>query len=254
MSIPRRLFEGRVALVTGGSSGIGRATVLAFAREGASVCFAARRGALGREVEAQASEHAPAAFVELDITDGGAPEALVAATLERFGRLDYAFNNAGTESGIGPMSALTEDDWDACVGVNLKATWLCMKHQIAAMGERGGVIVNNASTAALKGLSGATIYGAAKAGVLGLTRAAAIEHAAARIRVNAVCPSAVATDMIDRLFNHDEAALAGYVSLMPVGRIAAPEEVADAVIWLCSDRAAYITGHALPIDGGFAVR
>lgn len=249
-----RPMEGRVALVTGGSSGIGRAAVLAFARQGARVVFAARREPEGREVERLASEHSPCRFVPLDITAPGAPEALVQAAQQTWGRLDYALNNAGTEVGIAPLSVLTEADYDACAGVNLKATWLCVKHQAAAMRGSGGVIVNNASTAALVGLAGATIYGAAKAGVVGLTRAAAIELAGEGIRVNVVCPSAVRTEMIERLFNHDEAALGGYVANMPLGRIAQPDEVADAVIWLCSDQARYITGQVLAIDGGFTTK
>lgn len=246
----------KVALVTGGNSGIGRAAVLAFAKKGASVVFAARRAKEAEETLALA--HAlgtEVRFIRADVTVSSQVENLFRETLKNFGRLDYAFNNAGTENGIGPLWKLTEKDWDECMSVNLKGAWLCLKHEVEAMLKTGGgAIVNNASISGVCGISGGTIYGASKSGIIGMTKAAAIEYAKTGIRVNAIAPGAVDTPMAERLFGSREAVERFAAQAHPMGRLIQPEEVAETVIWLCSDQASSITGQILPIDGGYTAQ
>jgi|KBSSwiStaDraftv2_1062776.scaffolds.fasta_scaffold07088_4 NAD(P)-dependent dehydrogenase (short-subunit alcohol dehydrogenase family) len=249
-------FKGDVALVTGGSSGIGRATALAFARDGAKVVVASRRTDQSEEtvhlIEAAGGQ---ALFVRTDMKKPAEIAALVARTVEHFGKLDYAFNNAGIEGDpFVPLAELSEATWDEVIAVNLTAVFLCMKHEIPHILETKGAIVNMASVAGLTGGRVGTAYFASKHGVVGLTRAAAIEYAAQDIRINAVAPAVIRTDMTQRAFFHDEALGAQVTAMHPMGRVGKPEEVAEAVIWLCSKAASFTTGHVLPIDGGRLVR
>jgi NAD(P)-dependent dehydrogenase (short-subunit alcohol dehydrogenase family) len=253
-------FAGRVALVTGGSSGIGRATALAFAREGAAVVIASRgaeRGeAVRQELEALGAE---AEFVATDVSQGGDVERLVQRTIERFGRLDCAFNNAaGLDVGVFKASAdFSEEEFDGHMAANLKSVWLCMKHEIAEMVRQGtgGTIVNTSSVNGLGGVANNALYAAAKAGVLGLTKSAAQEYAKQGIRINALVAGGFHTPMLESVFERvspqDPAAVeAGFAQMVPLGRIGRPEEAADAVLFMCSDASSYLTGHSLILDGG----
>lgn len=245
-------FEGKVALVTGGTTGIGRATALAFAREGAKVALAGRRVDEGEEavrfITQQAGE---ALFVPTDVSKASDVEQLLQAVLTTYGRLDYAVNNAGTEGALGPLTSLSEDGWERTIAINLKGTWLSLKEEVVAMVERGGAIVNIASALGMVGIPGMTIYTASKSGVIGLTKAAAIEYAKAGIRVNVVSPGPIDTTLLVRLAGGDQQARHQMESIIPLGRVGQPEEVAAAVIWLCSDAAAFVTGHNLVVDGGY---
>ena len=251
-------FEGKIALVTGGSSGIGRATAIAFAKKGTKVVIASPQEKEGEETVAMIKEvGSEAIFFKTDTTQAIEVENLVNQTINTYSRLDYAFNNAGTEGILKPSIEQTEENWNQVIDVNLKGVWLSMKYQIPEMFKNGGgAIVNNASIFGLVGSPNFSIYCASKHGVIGLTKAVALEQATAGIRINSVCPGAIQTDMVDRAFGKDNESkakaqvLAGY----PIGRIGQPEEVANAVVWLCSDAASFITGHSLAIDGGFTVQ
>ncbi len=250
-------FEGKVSLVTGGSSGIGRASALAFAKEGAKVVVAARRAAESEETVRMIREAGgEAIFAQADVSRASEVQAVVNKTIKTFGRLDFAFNNAGIEgTPFVPAAEYLEETWDRVIDINLKGMWLCMKYAIPEMlKQKGGAIVNMSSVA---GLTGSNIIGvayhASKHGVIGLTKAAAIEYARHGIRINAVCPAVIRTPMGERAFSHDPEIEARVTSLHPMGRIGTPEEVASAVVWLCSDAASFITGHALPVDGGFLI-
>lgn len=250
-------FSQKVVLVTGASSGIGRAAALAFAREGATVVISARRSKEGEEtVGLAAGSTGTIEFVRADMADAGDIERLVAGVVGRHGRLDIAVNNAGIEGATGLRADSYPDDvWNQVIGVNLTGVFLSMKHEIAQMLKQGGgTIVNMASIAGLVGTRVSVAYGASKFGVVGLTKCAAIEYATDGIRINAVCPAVIQTDMADRLLGEDQQLHADVVALHPVGRFGTPDEVAEAVLWLCSDRASYVTGVALPLDGGFTAR
>jgi NAD(P)-dependent dehydrogenase (short-subunit alcohol dehydrogenase family) len=248
-------FEDRVALVTGSTSGIGKATALAFAAEGARVVVAGRREKEGTAVVADIRGHGgQATFVATDVTRDADVRKLVDSALRSYGRLDVAFNNAGTEGAMGPITELTEADWARTIDINLKGTWLSMKHEIPAMAERGGAIVNVATIAALAGIPGSTIYAASKGGVVAMTRAAAVEWAAKGIRINVVTPGAVATEMFERFTGGDERAQKDFIALHPLGRAGSVADIADAVLWIASDGAGFVTGHNLVIDGGYTAR
>jgi NAD(P)-dependent dehydrogenase (short-subunit alcohol dehydrogenase family) len=250
-----KLFDDEVALVTGGSSGIGRATALAFAAEGAKVVLASRRSEESAEtVELIKAAGGDAIFVKTDVTQTTQVEALVAETLRHYGALHYAFNNAGVEGDpFVPIAEYSEATFDQVIEVNLKGVFLCLKYEIPRILESKGAIVNMASVAGLVGGRVGSAYYASKHGVVGLTKAAALEYADQGIRINAVAPAAVKTAMTDRTFFHDEELTAAVISRHPVGRVGVPEEVANAVVWLCSDRASFTTGHTLPVDGGLLV-
>ena len=246
-------LEGKVALVTGGTSGIGRETAVLFAKAGAKVVVAGRRELEGKEtVGLVRAAGGDGLFVKADVSKGSEVEALIQKTVEKFGRLDIAFNNAGIEGVWVPLIKQTEEDWDRTIDVNLKGVWLCLKYEILQMLKQGGggAIVNMASISGLVGFSGAAAYSASKHGVMGLTKAAALETARSKIRINAVCPGAVETPLADRVFGAP--AVHKYVvSIHPIGRFGKPAEIAEAVVWMCSDRASFMTGQSLVLDGGF---
>lgn len=247
-----REFSGKVALVTGASSGIGKATALAFAQAGAKVIVAARRVTEGQETVRQICERTGEAFfIKTDVSKAIEVEALVNKTVEIYGRLDFACNNAG----VGMMSSLTECsevDWDYIINVNLKGIWLCLKYQIPVMLKLGcGSIVNMSSMCGIIGTVGSSIYSASKGGIVALTKGAAIEYAKSGIRINSVSPGAIKTDIQNNL---PVDILSNIVAAHPIGRIGKPEEVADAVLWLCSEKASFITGHNLIVDGGYTAQ
>jgi NAD(P)-dependent dehydrogenase (short-subunit alcohol dehydrogenase family) len=250
-------FAGRTVLVTGATSGIGKAAALAFAAEGAHVVFSGRRAELGVEIEQAIRKNGhEATFVRADIGESRDVQRLIDTTIETYGRLDCAFNNAGIDGGAFHLTAeCPEDQWDEVLRVNLKGIWLCMKFEIPhLLKQKNPSIVNMSSVAGLIGGAGGSAYFASKHGVIGLTKAAAIEYAAQGLRVNAVAPAVIRTPMAQRLFL-DNPETAKYVTaLHPIGRVGEPEEVADAVLWLCSDAASFVTGQTLPIDGGYVAR
>ena len=245
--------DGKVAIVTGGSSGIGRATAIAFAKEGANVVVAARRTQEGEETVRLAKEAgSDALFVQTDVSKAADVEALVNKTLEAYGRLDCVFNNAGFGK-LTPLIERSEEDWNSEIDVNLKGVWLCLKYQIPALLKTGGgAIVNMASIGGgVIGVPNSSVYNAAKAGVVGLTRSAAMEYASQGIRLNAISPGLISTDI---LANLPQEALEQMTETIPLKRQGRAEEVAEAVVWLCSDGASYITGHNLVVDGGYTVQ
>jgi NAD(P)-dependent dehydrogenase (short-subunit alcohol dehydrogenase family) len=249
------MFADRVTLVTGAASGIGAATAAAFAREGARVVIADLRQDAGEAIAAQLREGgADVRFVLCDTSREQDVRAAIAFAIDTFGALHVAFNNAGIEGAQAPTAECTNENFDRVLSVNLRGVWLCLKYEIPAMlAAGGGAIVNCASIAGVVGFPNIPAYVAAKHGVVGLTRAAALEYAERGIRVNAVCPGVIHTPMIDR-FAHDAAAQAGLAAGAPMARMGAPEEIANAVLWLASDGASFTTGHALVVDGGWTAR
>lgn len=247
------MLEGKVAIVTGASAGIGRATALKFARESAKLVLADLDTDRGHETEQLVKdEGAEVLFVRTDVSDDADVAALVRAAVETFGRLDCAHNNAGIEGVQAPTAETPEENWDRVLRVNLKGVWLCMRHEIPAMLEGGGgAIVNTASVAGLVGFPNLPAYVASKHGVVGLTKTAALEYATTGIRINAVCPGVIHTEMIDRITGGDPEVEAQFTAFEPVGRMGTPEEIADAVAYLCSDGASFVTGHTMAVDGGF---
>lgn len=249
-------FKDKVALVTGASSGIGRAAALAFANGGATVVIASRSEADGADTVALIEQAGGnCLFIQTDVTKEADVENLIRSTAAKFGRLDYAFNNAGAQPVPSATTEQTEDDWDLMLSVNLKGTWLCMKYELKQMLEQGsGAIVNNASISGLVGIPTWPAQCASKHGVVGLTKAVALEHAQSGIRVNVVCPGAIETPMLEGLTGGDPEFKAAVAASEPMGRVGKPEEVADAVLWLCSDSSSFVTGHALAVDGGWVAQ
>lgn len=239
----------KVALVTGGSSGIGRATAIAFAREGARVAIAARRVQEGEETVRQiVAAGGEASFFQTDVTQAAEVQVLVDHTLERYGRLDCAFNNAGSGKS-GKLIELSEADWEQEIAVNLKSVWLCLKYEIPAILRSGkGAIVNMSSQGGILGVPNYGAYAAAKGGVAALTRAAAAEYAPDNIRINAVSPGAVETEL---WANAPAGMLEQVAAGIPLQRVGQPQDIAEAVVWLCSDAAGFVTGQNLAIDGGY---
>ncbi|HEV2425836.1 MAG TPA: glucose 1-dehydrogenase [Terriglobia bacterium] len=246
----------KVALVTGGTSGIGRAAALAFAGRGDRVAISGRRASEGEETARLARESgSDAIFIRADVTVPAEVQALIERTVERWGRLDYAFNNAGITGEMARTADCTEENWQRTLSTNLTAVWLSMKYEIREMLKRaGGVIVNNASVAGLVGMRGGPAYSASKGGVIQLTRTAALEYAKKGLRVNAVCPGFIETPMTDAHARENPDLEPWIRKIQPMGRLGSAEEVAEAVLWLCSDAASFVTGHALVIDGGMVVQ
>lgn len=249
-------FKDKVALITGGGSGIGRATALAFAGEGAQVVIGNRNVQRGEEtVSMIRAAGGKASFRRTDVLVAADIEALVDHAISEYGGLDLAFNNAGLEGDVRPLVEQTEANYDAVMDINVKGVWLSMKYEIPQMLKRGsGAIVNCSSVAGLVGFPGFGIYVASKHAVIGLTKTAALEYSAQGIRINAVNPAVIDTEMVDRFTEAIGSSKEELVPLHPIGRIGRVEEVAEAVLWLCSGRASFITGHSLVVDGGFTAR
>jgi NAD(P)-dependent dehydrogenase (short-subunit alcohol dehydrogenase family) len=253
------LVDGKVALVTGAASGIGRATALAFAREGAAgLVVADRDEAGGQETVRLVQEATPGAdvvFVATDVTKAADADAMVATAVDRWGRLDCAHNNAGISLQAPSFVDVDEHSWDLVIGVNLKGVWLGMRAELRQMLlQGGGSVVNTASAASIIGTPANPAYAASKHGVMGITRTAAAEHLRDNIRVNAVCPGAVRTPLITRWLDVDPGIVERVAKVQPGGRLCEPEEVAEAVVWLSSDRASFVTGEGMLVDGGAVAR
>ena len=250
------LLKNKVILVTGGGSGIGRTTALAFAREGAKVAIADVDETGGsKTVDLIAETQGESIFVRADVSLSADVEAMVAQTVAHFGRLDCGFNNAAAVKAhldaISPTHEYPEENWDQVIAVNLKGVWLCMKYELQQMLKQGsGAIVNTASALGLVGVENLSGYVASKHGVVGLTKTAALEYANQGIRVNAVCPGYIQTPMIEARMAEPEIKTR-LLAKEPMGRVGTPEEVAEAVVWLCSDAASFVTGHAMAVDGGW---
>jgi NAD(P)-dependent dehydrogenase (short-subunit alcohol dehydrogenase family) len=248
-------FLGKVAFVTGAANGIGRATALAFAREGASV--------VGADVSEQKNQETARMIEELggralavgcDVSRSEDVRRALDVTVQTFGRLDFAFNNAGIEYTAKPVADVTEEEWDRIIAIDLRGVFLCLKYEIPLMLKQGGgAIVNTSSGAGVKGFSGGAAYVAAKHGLVGLTRSAALDYAARKIRINAVCPGIIDTPMMDRFSGGTAEGRQAVIAQEPIGRMGMPEEIAATVIWLCSDAATFVIGHAMVVDGGQTV-
>jgi len=248
-------MQDKVALITGGSSGIGKAAAFAFAAQGAKVVIASRNAALGQAAAAEIREQGgEVTWMQADVSQAAQVDALVKQTLDTYGRLDYAFNNGGSGGNGGWAAEIAEADWDATIDGYLKSVWLCMKYELQAMLAHGqGAIVNNSSVDGQRAFPWDPVYSAAKHGVLGLTKSAAMQYAQRGIRINAVCPGWILTPQTAAMLQRDPASEQQMLVHQPIGRLGTAEEVAQAVVWLCSDQASFIVGAALAVDGGYLI-
>ncbi len=245
-------FTGKVAFVTGAASGIGRATAVAFATEGARVAILDRtEEALADTAEAVRQVGGEILVLACDVSDPDQVEASVGRVVETFGRLDIAFNNAGVENKAAPVHEIALDEWDRILDINLRGTFVCMKHELVQMVRQGGgVVINTSSGAGVRGVAGGASYTASKHAIIGLTKAAALDYAKQNIRVNAILPGNIETPMMDRFTGGD---IQKAIDLEPVGRLGRPEEIADAVLWMSADLGAFVTGAAIAVDGGWSL-
>jgi NAD(P)-dependent dehydrogenase (short-subunit alcohol dehydrogenase family) len=245
-------FTGKIAFVTGAASGIGRATAIAFAAEGARVAILDRsEDALRETADAIRGAGGEALVIGCDVAQPEQVEAAVSRAIDTYGRLDIAFNNAGVENTAAPIAEIPLEEWDRIMAINLRGTFVCMKHQLAQMVRQGsGVIVNTSSGAGIRGVAGGGAYAASKHAIIGLTKSAALDYAKSNIRVNAVLPGNIETPMMDRFTGGD---IQKAIDLEPVGRLGKPEEIADAVLWLSADLGAFVTGAAISVDGGWSL-
>ena len=248
-------FAGKVAFVTGASSGIGRATALAFARAGAAVVVADVDAKHNQETADLITEIGGQALaVTCDVTNSQEVASALGQTMETFGRLDAALNNAGIEQPVAPLADISGEEFQRVIGVNLRGVFTCMQQEIPLMlANGGGTIVNTASGAGVTGIAGQSAYCASKYGVVGMTKAAALDYADARLRINVVCPGIIQTPMMDRFTGGTDEGRARVIAQEPIGRMGTPEEIADAVLWLSSDASSFVVGHALVVDGGQTV-
>jgi NAD(P)-dependent dehydrogenase (short-subunit alcohol dehydrogenase family) len=249
-------LEDKVALITGGASGIGRSIALAFAKAGAKIVIGDIMVEEGEEtVSLIRQSGGDAVFIKADISRAEAVKTLINNTVEHYGRLDCACNNAGIEGETISIVECSEENWDRTLNINLKGVWLCLKYEIAQMLKQGsGSIVNISSTMGFVAFENIAPYVVSKHGVIGLTKTAALECAKSGIRVNAVCPGNTHTPIIDRIMEVNPEIIKNLIDSTPVGRLAKPEEIANAVIWLCSDAASFVTGHSMVVDGGYTVQ
>lgn len=251
MDAPKR-FEGKTAFVTGAASGIGHATATAFATEGARVAVTDRDAAALQEVERDLkAAHADVVGILCDVSKPDEVRAAVDRTVKTFGRIDCAFNNAGVENKATPLAEVEIEEWDRILNINLRGAFLCMKHELAQMLKQGGgVIVNTSSGAGIRGVAGGSAYAASKHAIIGMTKSAALDYAKSNIRVNAVLPGNIATPMMERFTGGD---IQKAIDLEPVGRLGKPEEIAEAVLWMCSDLGGFVTGASIVVDGGWSL-
>jgi NAD(P)-dependent dehydrogenase (short-subunit alcohol dehydrogenase family) len=245
-------FTGKVAFVTGAASGIGRATAVAFAAQGARVAILDRtEDALRETADALREKGSEVLVIACDVSQPEQVQAAVEKVVATFGRLDVAFNNAGVENKAAPVADIELDEWDRILDINLRGTFVCMKHELAQMVRQGGgVIVNTSSGAGVRGVAGGASYAASKHAIIGLTKSAALDYAKQNIRVNAILPGNIETPMMDRFTGGD---IQKAIDLEPVGRLGRPEEIADAVLWMSADLGAFVTGAAISVDGGWSL-
>jgi NAD(P)-dependent dehydrogenase (short-subunit alcohol dehydrogenase family) len=245
-------FEGKTAFITGAASGIGRATAVAFAAEGARVVVTDRvEAALQETAEYVKESGGEVLAIACDVSKPEEIEAAVAQAVNTFGRIDCAFNNAGVENKATPLHEIELEEWDRILSINLRGTFVCMKHEIAQMVRQGsGVVVNTSSGAGIRGVAGGASYAASKHAMIGMTKSAALDYAKRNIRVNCVLPGNIATPMMDRFTGGD---IQKAIDLEPVGRLGKPEEIAEAVLWMCSDLGGFVTGASIVVDGGWSL-
>lgn len=246
-------MKGKTALITGGSSGIGKAASIAFGREGANVIIVSRTESKGKATEAELRDLGiEATWLQADVSNPEEVKAVMETARNLYGRIDFAFNNASSSAKSGMISEIEEGEWERAISGILTSVFLCMKYELRIMVAQGsGVIINNASVDGLRGFPMDPVYSAAKHGVVGLTKSAALQYAEKGIRINAICPSWTLTPRIEALLKRSPGSDKEWLMHQPIGRLARPEEIAEAVVWLCSDKASFVLGVALPVDGGY---